>query len=405
MGVLVCRLCFNPPRSAGSGESYRVGPGRLWRHVSIRPGARAPGNQAAAVDVALESWFQSAPERGLRGIGHRAVGNGVGNSFNPPRSAGSGESPHERPKPLVLGFNPPRSAGSGESPRRQWRHAKPPGFNPPRSAGSGESPTYTCLHCHHSCFNPPRSAGSGESWNARTCDLWPWVSIRPGARAPGNPRGPGPGLPTTRWFQSAPERGLRGINLRRVASAVRQGFNPPRSAGSGESICYVFWDRKNLVSIRPGARAPGNPADLVGQILTDLFQSAPERGLRGIMPHSGLEFVPLVSIRPGARAPGNPDDLIPMQQPPLVSIRPGARAPGNRDATLAKQEDILFQSAPERGLRGIHHAAGRVEFHAGFNPPRSAGSGESLCKHHARCHQQVSIRPGARAPGNLEEHT
>ena len=83
-------------------------------------------------------------------------------------------------------------------------------------------------------------------------------------------------------FQSAPERGLRGIVVgyrRRAGEACfnpprsagsgessvflgcgsgDRGFNPPRSAGSGESIGNAIGGYPHAVSIRPGARAPGN---------------------------------------------------------------------------------------------------------------------------------------------------
>ena len=200
-------------------------------------------------------------------------------------------------------------------------------------------------------FNPPRSAGSGESWRGTGEFAGGPVSIRPGARAPGNPRpfpswqktlrfnpprsaGSGESCVRRRrnfrlMFQSAPERGLRGIRFRKGPRRRRRGFNPPRSAGSGESPAPTVASGVHRVSIRPGARAPGN--------------------------HSPLEFyAPTYCFNPPRSAgSGESVELRYRSSSRSVSIRPGARAPGNRSKNASEAFKALFQSAPERGLRGI----------------------------------------------------
>ena len=177
--------------------------------------------------------FQSAPERGLRGIFASRSVSCSGVSFNPPRSAGSGESHRVGCLPTPSRFQ--------SAPERGLR-----GIH------------QAAIHGHDDLrFNPPRSAGSGESTGAIVSADAERVSIRPGARALGNHRLRPPPRP-------------------------RRSFNPPRSAGSGES-----W--------------PSPPSSW-----SYSFQSAPERGLRGIRDRDDDAFQQRVSIRPGARAPGNP---------------------------------------------------------------------------------------------------
>ena len=225
-------------------------------------------------------------------------------SFNPPRSAGSGESNSSTVSASVVLFQ--------SAPERGLRGISCPPIPAPR----------------RQCFNPPRSAGSGESLHDDARPAVEVVSIRPGARAPGN-HFASITLDAINKFQSAPERGAPGNPTR--ARTRRRGccFNPPRSAGSGESTPPDGWDRNNFVSIRPGARAPGN---------------------RPIHPtrDGNICFNPPRSAGSGESQP-TPACTATIR----VSIRPGARAPGNRTIGDGLTGAGKFQSAPERGLRGI----------------------------------------------------
>ena len=224
---------FNPPRSAGSGESV------------------------LAVTLPIPALFQSAPERGLRGIGHFQATAGIREvSIRPgARAPGNQESTQReaagvgvsiRPGARAPG-NPGRSLAAPQIDR--FQSAPERGLRGIKAAVAPRRP--------RRCFNPPRSAGSGES------------------AARGR-------VPTRLGFQSAPERGLRGINARGHCHRRPKSFNPPRSAGSGESPQSVQGGGDRLVSIRPGARAPGNPPLSLPLAAMASFQSAPERGLRGI---------------------------------------------------------------------------------------------------------------------------
>ena len=108
-------------------------------------------------------------------------------------------------------------------------------------------------------------------------------------------------------FQSAPERGLRGIHNTEMQRGDAKGFqSAPERGLRGISPRISRSSRPRVVSIRPGARAPGNPPRAINGTYMVEFQSAPERGLRGIC-----------------------------------------------TLTPCERRYFMFQSAPERGLRGI----------------------------------------------------
>ena len=132
-----------------------------------------------------------------------------------------------------------------------------------------------------------------------------------------------------------------------------------------------------VVSIRPGARAPGIGGN--GGVCRCVLCFNPPRsagsGESVLGGKGGLQR--MVSIRPGARAPGNRQVRLFATPDQVVSIRPGARAPGNPFGPRQRLGRLQFQSAPERGLRGILAATlpGLTRFL--FQSARSAGSGES----------------------------
>ena len=135
-----------------------------------------------------------------------------------------------------------------------------------------------------------------------------------------------------------------------------KGFNPPRSAGSGESSGVSGIDPAGLLfQSAPERGLRGISSEPGGALAGNVFQSAPERGLRGIMDKAGTQ-TPML----------------------LVSIRPGARAPGNRAPSYVRPAPTTFQSAPERGLGESRRASNGPSLAMCFNPPRSAGSGESI---------------------------
>ena len=65
--------CFNPPRSAGSGESLTHAPGGGIRFCFNPPRSAGSGESDQDQFDQYMKLFQSAPERGLRGIA-RATG-------------------------------------------------------------------------------------------------------------------------------------------------------------------------------------------------------------------------------------------------------------------------------------------------------------------------------------------
>ena len=227
-----------------------------------------------------------------------------------------------------LCFNPPPERGLRGIPEQRRRPRLAQRFNPPRSAGSGESTTRARTRRRGCCFNPPRSAGSGESCRA----VW--------------------ALDRLIGFQSAPERGLRGIRRQHCPPLAYDVSIRPGARAPGNLCFRHVGEVVQGVSIRPGARAPGN-LQLVNEPRTNTeFQSAPERGLRGIIAKLGSAPALFVSIRPGARAPGNPG-LEPAISLPCSFNPPRSAGSGESALAFAAFESNRFQSAPERGLRGI----------------------------------------------------